>query len=292
MPLLFSPCRWTEGLTLGFLWSSSILYELRKFAAMPRVTVSQTPSQPAHTVGTLQSASVNHIANIATPSARTFHSHSDAAKAKMPTNHVEATNEQLSSISAPLDITDPNADHAGKDEGQLTPPPAVWQHRRSPSTPPIPIPRPSTMTSHRSDIGPSTGPVTARSASPARALGFAAHLGMTSISHPPSTMLTDSASTSNTNSEGSSRMSSFSETNATIRQSVIKRLSEDLDGKEGVSHSRRRHRSSMAAIAPTISGRGESGMSGKTTVEGAIGTLRRMTISGGERAMFGPLDPQ
>lgn len=123
----------------------------------------------------------------------------------------------------------------------------------SASTPPIPIPprskeeqdqdEDSLVQSVPSNISPSSS--SSSHHRPARALGFAAHLGMTSISNDDasgsiassSVGLTDSASTSNPTSEGSSRMGSFSETGHALHNvrialkdiSEVTPMADDLD---------------------------------------------------------------
>ncbi|CAG8624588.1 14271_t:CDS:2, partial [Acaulospora colombiana] len=154
----------------------------------------------------------------------------------------------------------------------LVTPPRSWQRRLSGSTPPIPIPAPRqqqhpyyhhsrshsqpcsngqqgvglsgssaassvSAQSHSphmtSGSSRSSSSHLSRHSPPARALGFSAHFGMTSISHGAAsvgagagvastsvTTTSDSASSSNPTSEGSSRISSYSE--STLRQSLKK----------------------------------------------------------------------
>jgi len=247
--------------------------------------------QQIQDAGALQSTSVKRIEKPPKSSAQAIDP--DTEFAKPATNHIEAATVEM---TLAWDDENPYVPiEEEEEEGPLAPPTPIWQHRRSGSTPPIPIPRPPPSASHRSDLGPSSSSaVSARSAPPARALGFSAHFGMTSISGAPSAALTESASasasTSNPTSEGSSRMSSFSEHNGEFRQG----LSRKLAGEEGAVHAnaalrpRRHHRSSLANLEPMVAERLD--VSGPRIVEGAIGTLRRMTVSGGERAIFGDLD--
>jgi hypothetical protein len=192
----------------------------------------------------------------------------DTDFAKLVTNHIESATVEMKFA---FDDSNPYVPIEGHDE---------WQRRRSASAPPIPIPRPVPSSSHRSDLGL----VSARSASPARALGFSAHFGMTAISGAPAAALTESvsasASTSNPTSEGSSRMSSFSEHKGGFRHG----LSSELACVEAITSPRRHHRSSPANVEPMVAERLD--VSDPCLVEGAISTLKRMTMSGGERAIF------
>jgi hypothetical protein len=178
----------------------------------------------------------------------------DADFAKPATSHIESATVETSVFddSNPIEEND------------------ECRHRRSGSTPPIPIPCP--VAPHRSDLGPTSSAVSAKSASPARALGFSAHFGMTNISEAPAGALMESvsasASTSNPTSEGSSRMSSFSEHKGGIRQGLL------------ACGSRRHRRSLPASVEPIVAERVD--VSEPCFVEGAISTLRRMTMSRGE----------
>lgn len=218
---------------------------------------------------------------------------------KPRTKHIESLVTGHHSTSA---IEDDDEDN----EAPLTPPPprSSWHRHASPSTPPITIPTksPAAM-QHASSVSGSAASSSGnsssapRSASPARALGFAAHLGMTSISGPSTSAISDSRSmsTSDPTSEGSSRMSSFSEHNGlqgASKHSLKRVTEEDSLNEEGMmvrptaaTTKIRKHRTSVGGATAAQGQRVSS-----CAIEDAIGTLRRMTISGEETGIFGALD--
>jgi hypothetical protein len=112
--------------------------------------------------------------------------------------------------------------------------------------------------------------------------------GSSGLPSTSTSVITDStSSSSNPTSEGSSRISSFSE--STLRQSLKKEEDAAAIANANASASSK-ERNGRPKAGGTHGTHGPSKGGSVNAVEGAIGTLRRMTISEEEESVLGPLD--